>query len=455
MEQQIRFCTTDDGVRISYATVGQGPPLVRVLGWFTHLEFEGENPRWRRLYEGMASRFTYIRYDGRGMGLSDRDVTDFSVDAFVRDLEAVVDSLGFEKVALYGISQGGPTAITYSLRHPERVSHLIIYGSTARPPWSKDQHQTMLSLIRQGWGSDLPAHRQFFTGLFMPDGDMEAIQAFNEMQRVSATADNVVAMLTAEPVQPRVGTDLLSRVTVPTLVIHRRGDAIVPFELGREIAAGIPGARFLPLEGRNHAALADIDVPVMETMTNAIQEFIAEGQAAPEPPAAAPSGLVTILFTDMEGSTGLTQRLGDAAAQELLRTHNAIIRDALKAHGGSEIKHTGDGVMASFPVSSRALECAVAIQQAFADRNESETDTPIRVRIGLNAGEPVAEEADLFGTAVQLAARVCARAEPGQVLAANVVRELAAGKGFLFADLGEVVLRGFEDPVRLYEVRQG
>jgi class 3 adenylate cyclase len=289
----------------------------------------------------------------------------------------------------------------------------------------------------------------------MPDGDMEAIQAFNEMQRVSATADNVVAMLTAEPVQPRVGTDLLSRVTVPTLVIHRRGDAIVPFELGREIAAGIPGARFLPLEGRNHAALADIDVPVMETMTNAIQEFIAEGQAAPEPPAAAPSGLVTILFTDMEGSTGLTQRLGDAAAQELLRTHNAIIRDALKAHGGSEIKHTGDGVMASFPVSSRALECAVAIQQAFADRNESETDTPIRVRIGLNAGEPVAEEADLFGTAVQLAARVCARAEPGQVLAANVVRELAAGKGFLFADLGEVVLRGFEDPVRLYEVRQG
>jgi class 3 adenylate cyclase len=467
MEQQIRFCTTSDGVRIAYATVGQGPPLVRVLGWFTHLEFEGENPRWRRLYEGMASRFTYIRYDGRGMGLSDRDVTDFSIDAFVRDLEAVVDALGIEKVALYGISQGGPTAITYAERHPERVSHLIIYGSTARPPWSEDQHQTMLSLVRQGWGSDLPAHRQFFTGLFMPDGDMEAIHAFNEMQRVSASADNVVAMLTAEPGQPRDRTDLLSRVTAPTLVIHRRGDAVVPFEMGREIAAGIPGARFLPLEGRNHAALADIDAPANLVMAKAIAEFL--GASEEEDAQGAPSGLVTILFTDMEGSTNLTQRLGDAAAQELLRSHNAIIREALKAHGGSEIKHTGDGIMASFSTASKALECAVAIQQAFRERNAavgaalappqgaaSGAPTPFEpllVRIGLNAGEPVAEDEDLFGTAVQLAARVCARAEPGQVLAANVVRELAAGKGFLFSDMGDVVLRGFEDPVRLYEVR--
>jgi class 3 adenylate cyclase len=153
----------------------------------------------------------------------------------------------------------------------------------------------------------------------------------------------------------------------------------------------------------------------------------------------------------MEGSTSLTQRLGDAKAQELLRTHNSIIRDALKAHGGSEIKHTGDGIMASFASASGALECAIAIQRTLAERNES-AEAPIRVRIGLNAGEPVAEESDLFGTAVQLAARVCAKAEPGQILVSNVVRELAAGKGFLFSDEGEVVLRGFEDPVRLYAV---
>jgi adenylate cyclase len=247
---------------------------------------------------------------------------------------------------------------------------------------------------------------------------------------------------------------------VPTLVIHRRGDAIVPFELGREIAAGIPGARFLPVDGRNHALLSDADLPVMGLMAKAIDEFVGEGQQAVT--AAMPPGMVTILFTDMEGSTTLTQRVGDARAQALLRAHNTIVRDALKAHGGSEIKHTGDGVMASFPTASRALECAIAVQQGFAERNASlpahpepveGRAEPIRVRIGLNAGEPVAEEEDLFGTAVQLAARVCARAEPGQVLVSNVVRELSAGKGFLFSDQGDIVLRGFEDPVRLYELR--
>ena len=154
----------------------------------------------------------------------------------------------------------------------------------------------------------------------------------------------------------------------------------------------------------------------------------------------------------MEGSTSLTQRLGDAKAQEVLHTHNRIVRDALKAHTGSEIKHTGDGIMASFSSATGALECAIAMQKAFAAHNESAGE-PIRVRIGLNAGEPIAEEADLFGTAVQLAARICARADPGEILAPIVVRELAAGKGFVFSDLGAVALRGFEDPVRLYEVR--
>jgi adenylate cyclase len=154
----------------------------------------------------------------------------------------------------------------------------------------------------------------------------------------------------------------------------------------------------------------------------------------------------------MEGSTTLTQRLGDAKAQEVLRTHNTIIRDALRAHSGSETKHTGDGIMAAFPSASRALECAVAIQRALASHNENSPDTPVRVRIGLNAGEPIAEDQDLFGTAVQLAARVCAHAHPGQILTSDVVRQLAAGKGFLFSGVGQVTLRGFEEPVLLYEV---
>jgi adenylate cyclase len=150
----------------------------------------------------------------------------------------------------------------------------------------------------------------------------------------------------------------------------------------------------------------------------------------------------------MEGSTSLTDRLGDAKAQELRRTHDTIVRDALKAQGGSETKHTGDGIMASFPTASRAIECAVAVQRAIAEHGE----TPLRVRIGLNAGEPVAEEKDLFGTAVNLARRICDHAEPGQILVSDVVQQLAAGKGFTFADKGEATLKGFEKPVRLHEV---
>jgi adenylate cyclase len=155
------------------------------------------------------------------------------------------------------------------------------------------------------------------------------------------------------------------------------------------------------------------------------------------------------MFTDLAGSTALTQRLGDAKAQELVRAHNAIVREALAAQGGSEIKHTGDGIMASFPTASAAIESAVAIQRGVAARD----DENLQVYIGLNAGEPVAEESDLFGTSVQLARRICDHAEAGQILVSNVVRELAAGKGFLFADIGEVIPKGFEEPVRLYEVR--
>jgi class 3 adenylate cyclase len=357
------------------------------------------------------------------------------------------------------MSQGGPTAITYAVRHPERVSHLILYGSFARMGWLLDteegrqQGEAMLTLIRHGWGSDVPAFRQFFTSLFMPDADIDAIRAFNELQRVSAFADNVADLMTA--VRDIDVRPLLPQVTVPTLVIHRRGDAVVPFESGRELATGIPGARLLSLDGRNHIFLPNEAVGAV--MMKAIEEFLGEGKearAARGAPSREPGGLVTILFTDVEGSTALTERLGDAKAREVLRQHERIVREELKSHGGSEVKTMGDGFMASFSSATRALECAIAMQRAFAQHNES-AEEPIRVRIGLNAGEPIAEEADLFGTAVNMAARIAARAEGGEILASDVVRQLVAGKGFLFSDRGETVLRGFEDPVRLYELRCG
>ncbi len=475
MEQDIRFCTTADGVRIAYASVGQGPPLIRALGWATHLEYEWQSPLWRHFIEALAQHHTLIRYDGRGTGLSDRNVDVHSVEQWATDLEAVADAAGYDRFAILGISQGGATAITYALRHPERVSHLILYGSFAKWFHSTDTEQakevgnSIRTLIRVGWGQDNPGFRAMFASAFVPGASAEQQRWFDDLSRNSCSADNAVKLMLAFT-QIDV-TESLAAVNVPTLVLHRRGDRAVPFEAGREFAALIPNARFVPLEGDNHLYLDG--EPGIQDFIRSVEGFLetsvtASASASP----VAQAGLVTILFTDMEGSTALTQRLGDAKAQEVLRAHNAIIRDALAAHGGSETKHTGDGIMASFGSAAKALECAVAIQKAFADPestvgaqglaplrpDDGQRLEPVRVRIGLNAGEPVAEDGpdgrrDLFGATVQLAARVCNRAEPGQVLVSNVVRELAMGKGFLFADVGDFLPKGFEDPVRLYEVR--
>jgi class 3 adenylate cyclase len=221
-------------------------------------------------------------------------------------------------------------------------------------------------------------------------------------------------------------TDLLPKVQAPTLVVQRRGYPLVPMEATRELAAKIPNAQLALLEGTSGATY----VGNMEAVLAAIDEFLDEGEEAATPVAkAAPGGLVTIVFTDMEGSTATRQRLGDAKAQEVLRAHNTIVRDALRAHDGSEIKHTGDGIMASFPSTSGALQAAIAIQRAVAAHVEEHPDAPLRVYIGLNAGEPIAEEQDLFGTAVDLARRICDHAQPGEILVSDVVRQLAESAG--------------------------
>ena len=242
-------------------------------------------------------------------------------------------------------------------------------------------------------------------------------------------------------------------VRAPTLVMRRRADKLSSAAGAQGLAALVPGAELLTFEGENHLFLPD--EPEVETFVRAIVRFVrgedfvsaVESAVGAE---AAPSGFQTILFTDLEASTALTQRLGDEGAQELLRGHNATVRAALGEHGGREVKHTGDGIMAAFPSAVAAVSAALAIQGALAS---GASDREVRVRVGVNAGEPIAEDGDLFGTAVQLAARVTDHAEPGQILVSNVVRELCAGKGFEFASAGESTLRGFSEPVALFEVR--
>jgi class 3 adenylate cyclase len=300
-------------------------------------------------------------------------------------------------------------------------------------------------VIRASWevGSKLWAERLMPYG-----GTRQDIERIARWLRLSATGEVVQKQIEIGNNRRNL-SNLLANVSVPTLVIHRRGDQ-VPFAAGRELASKIPGARFLPLEGNNH--LPSSHEEAMEIVTPVI-EFLRQTGDRLQPSPTDEIVPVTVMFTDIEGSTLLTNRLGDEGAQKLLREHNETVRAALESYNGREIKHTGDGIMASFYSAARGVGCALQIQQTFAARNSANPEGAVRIRIGLNAGEPITEGADLFGASVQLARRICDRAEPGQVMVSDVVRQLVAGKGFAFEHLGAESLKGFEEPVALYRVR--
>jgi pimeloyl-ACP methyl ester carboxylesterase len=239
--------------------VGSGSPLVKAGNWLNHLEYDWESPVWSHMLKWMAGGHQLIRYDARGNGLSDWDVQDISFDAFVRDLEAVVDAAGLKRFALFGASQGCAVSIAYAAKHPERVSKLVLYGGFARgrrlrgDPVDIEQADAMITLMRTGWGQENPAFRQVFTSLFVPGGTPEQVRWFNDLQLNTTSPENAVRIrLVSDYMDVR---NLLSQVKAPTLVLHCRDDAVQPFEEGRILAAGIPGARFVGLEGRNHLIL--------------------------------------------------------------------------------------------------------------------------------------------------------------------------------------------------------
>jgi pimeloyl-ACP methyl ester carboxylesterase len=279
VSQHIEYATAPDGVRIAYAVIGKGMPLVRASHWLTHLEHELDSPVWRHLLLGMASRHTLIRYDGRGTGLSQRDAVEISMDRWVSDLECVVDRLSLERFILLGVSQGGAISIKYAARHPERVSHLIIHGAYARGFLHRDNSDKQRqfvelnrALIREGWGSEHDAYRQWFTSQFIPGGTAEQLRWFNDLERVSATPE-MMERFVVELSTINVA-DLLPKVNAPTLITHCKGDVRVPFALGQEIAAGIPGAKFVPLDSRNHVFLPD--EPATRTFFDAVASFLGE-----------------------------------------------------------------------------------------------------------------------------------------------------------------------------------
>ena len=281
MRPPVRFCASSDGVRLAFAVSGDGPPLVRAPHWFTHLEHDWTNPGMRPWVEDLSKRYRLLRFDQRGTGLSDRKVPEISLEAQVRDLEAIVDAAGFERFALLGLSQGAAIGVVYAVRHPERVSHLILCGGFVRgwadlPAEMVKRFDMDIELIRFGWDRADPSYRQVFSSQFMPDAPMEAIQSFNDHMR-SATSVETAAAIYAKLRNVDV-RDAARQVKCPTLVLHGRGDLRVPIEEGRLAAGLIPGARFVTLETRNHLMMQD--EPAWRAFLDAVAEFYPPAPAA-------------------------------------------------------------------------------------------------------------------------------------------------------------------------------
>jgi len=446
MEQRIQLATARDGTQIAFAVSGSGPMLISVPAPpDNHLQLEWDDLDRRRGLEHLSTYRQVVRFDGRGTGLSDRDVTDFSLDARVSDLEAVVDRLGVDQFALMSGGHGNQVSVTYAARHPDRVTHLIAVNPFARGSEFMTAEQLAMydQMLRTdfklftdvlgaqmfGWGTEEgPRYASYFRACVEPS---TASALYNAMIQVDLTEDLhriTCAVLAIRPAESRIGTSRSMRAFV----------------------SAIPGLEF--------AAISGVSVEgTTSEMIGRIGDFFSESWPAPTSAAEQRSNdegaleFRTVLCTDIENHANMMHRLGDAAGRDVLRRHESTTRDALRSFGGTEVKTMGDGFLASFRSIQRALDCAVSLQRSLSSANESLPDG-VRIRVGINAGEPIEEGGDLFGSSVIAAARIVALAEGGEILVSNVVRELVAGKGRLFADRGQHVLRGFDEPVRIWSV---
>lgn len=274
--QEIRYCKSPDGVQIAYAVSGAGPPILRAAHWMSHLQYEWESPVWRHWIDALSRENTLIRYDERGNGLSDWNAGDLSFAAMVSDLESVADASDLDEFPLLGVSQSCAVSVAYAVRHPERVSCLVLYGGYAKG-WRKrgdrheiDTHEAMTTLIREGWGRDNPAFRQLFTETFIPGASREQMAWFNDLQKETASPVNASRLHYA--FGDMDVSAILAEVSVPTLVLHARNDAAVPFGEGKALAAGIPGARFVDLNSANHILLSD--EPAFADFLREVRSFI-------------------------------------------------------------------------------------------------------------------------------------------------------------------------------------
>jgi class 3 adenylate cyclase len=446
MEPRIQYVQTEDGVRIAYTVMGEGQPLLYNPGYpVTHFRaLLGMGP-FRTAFERLASARSLILFDHRGTGSSQRDRLPESKQDLVTDVEAVLSKVAERPVAVAGFAQGGEIAARYAIGHPEEVSHLVLIDTSIRPPDVSARMQGLFSLSQ----ADYELFCETAARVYFGWEDEAAHQAARVLQEAASPAAFARFLELREDL-----TEVYSQVRTPTIFLKHEEAPAPTMDAAIELTSLIPGAELVVLEG-----------PWITTderatrAADAILDFIGAGTgvvSSPSPAASAePATFRTVLFTDLVGHSEMMSRLGDERGRAILREHERITREVLAAHGGTEVKTMGDGFMASFGSVTKAVECAIALQNAFADWNasvEAQGLAPLSIRVGLNAGEPIEEDGDLFGATVILASRIAAKADGGEILVADTVRGLCSGKGFLFADRGEFVAKGFEDPVRIYEV---
>ena len=468
MNQQIRFCRSFDGTRIAYAVTGQGPPLVKAPHWLTHLEYEFQSPIWRPWIEALSKDHALLRMDERACGLSDWDVADISFEAWVRDLEAVVDAAGMERFALLGASQGASIAIEYAVRHPGRVSHLVIWGGYARgsmkrglPPERVAELEAQVKLVETGWGRDDASYRKMFALQFAPGATLEQINSLSELQRMSASPTSAMRIIRAFwTIDVR---DSAPRVRCPTLLLHGRGDLRAPFEEGRLLASLIPDARLVPLETANHILLSH--EPAFRQFFEEVQVFVPraaenhERDARIAEPDARdlerlPRRLAAIFSADVKGYS----RLMGEDEEATVRNITALRKDAsalIGEHAGRVVDAPGDNMLGEFPSAVEAVRCAVRLQQHVKARNAQLPESRrMEFRIGIHLGDVIVDGERIYGDGVNIAARLEGLAEAGGVLISESVR-LAIGSRLPYncEFAGEHKLKNITEPIRAYRLR--
>lgn len=440
MPPKTRYAKTG-GVSIAYQVVGDGPlDLVFIPGYVSNVEYYWEMPSMARALERLASFSRLIVWDKRGTGLSDPVERVPTLDERAEDLRAVMDAASSERAALFGISEGGPMGLLFAAAHPQRTSALVLHGVSPKFSssagwewgWSPDEIATRLAELQRDWGEAA------LINLFAPSraNDEAARQVWGRFQRTGASPAMGRAVFQA--LCELDCREVLPAIRVPTLIVHNTGERVAKVEAARYMAERIPGAKLVELPGIDHSFIMGGWEPVVDE----IEQFL----TGVRPERHVDRVLATVLFTDIVGSTARAVDVGDHRWRELLSAHNALIRRALDRFGGSEVKTTGDGFLATFAGPSRAIQCGRAL-------HDGVRQLGLEIRIGLHTGECELMGDDVGGLAVHIGARVAALAEPSEVLVSSTVKDLVAGSGIEFDNRGMHVLKGIPGQWQLFAIR--